>query len=317
MNLSWWCAAQGGAWDWTWQPYVGVWLLVGALIGIRVLAARAWGHPNRGSTSSTDEPAMRSTERRMPLYLLGAALLWVAADWPVGPLGAGYLLSVHTVQYLLFAFIIPPLLIAGTPPSVFRRVIQPRWAFRVAWTVSRPLVAFLCFNVILLATHLPAVVDGLTVSQLGSFAVDMSWLAAGLIFWWPILGPLPELRPMPYPGRIVYLIANVFIPTVPASFLTFARYPIYALYELAPPMSGLTAVEDQQLAGLIMKILGGFIVFGTASVLFFKWSTAEEREDSGGGNTPDGGDDGDQDRPRQVEDPPSLSHGEPALVGDT
>ncbi len=162
---------------------------------------------------------------------------------------------------------------------MLRRLIRPRWAFAIAWRLSRPLVAFLFFNVVLLATHMPSVVDGLTTSQFGSFAVDMSWLIAGLIFWWPILGPLPELKPIPYPGRIVYLIANVFIPTVPAAFLTYARYPSYALYELAPPMSGLSAVEDQQIAGMIMKIVGGFIVFGIASVLFFKWSSAEEQSE--------------------------------------
>jgi len=94
-----------------------------------------------------------------------------------------------------------------------------------------------------------------------------------------ILGPLPELKPMPYPGRIAYLFANVFIPTVPASFLTFAKYPIYALYELSQPVSGLSTVEDQQIAGLIMKIVGGLIVFGTASVLFFKWAHAEEQRE--------------------------------------
>jgi putative membrane protein len=205
-------------------------------------------------------------------------MLWLAADWPIGPLGAGYLLSVHTAQYILFAFAAPPLLIAGTPKWLLRRMIKPRWAFRAARAMTRPLIAFLFFNVVLLATHLPSVVDGMTVSQLGSFAVDMSWLVAGFVFWMPILGPLPELEPMPYPGRLVYLVANVFIPTVPAAFLTFAKYPIYALYELAPPMSSLSAVEDQQIAGLIMKIVGGFIVFGTASVLFFKWAQSEREE---------------------------------------
>jgi putative membrane protein len=209
------------------------------------------------------------------LFLLGVVVLWVAADWPIGPLGAGYLLSVHTAQYILFAFVAPPLLIAGTPEYLFRRVIGRRWTFRVAWFLSRPLVAFAVFNVVMLATHLPTVVDGLTTSQLGSFAVDMSWLLSGLVFWWPILGPLPELEPLPYPARMVYLIANVFLPTVPASFLTYARYPIYSLYELAPPVGSLSTVEDQQLAGMIMKIVGGFIVFGTASVLFFKWSRSE------------------------------------------
>jgi putative membrane protein len=103
----------------------------------------------------------------------------------------------------------------------------------------------------------------------------MSWLLAGFVFWMPIIGPLQELEPLSYPGRLVFLVANVFIPTVPAAFLTYARYPIYALYELAPPVGGLTVVQDQQLAGMIMKILGGFIILGTASVLFFKWAKAE------------------------------------------
>ncbi|UCG86991.1 MAG: cytochrome c oxidase assembly protein [Gemmatimonadota bacterium] len=272
--MSWWCAAQDTAWGWTWQPYVGVWVLVAALVLCRLLAESLWA-----PGASLDHTDKRG--RRLPLYLTGVAVLWIAADWPIGPLGAGYLLSVHTIQYIVFAFVAPPLLIAGTPRWLLRHMIRRHWASNIARTVSRPLVAFLIFNVVLLATHLPSVVDGLTASQLGSFAVDMSWLTAGLVLWWPILGPLPELNPMPYPGRIVYLIANVFIPTVPAAFLTYATYPIYALYELAPPIGSLTAVEDQQIAGMIMKIVGGFIVLGTASVLFFKWARAEERREEG------------------------------------
>ncbi len=77
----------------------------------------------------------------------------------------------------------------------------------------------------------------------------------------------------------MFLLLNVFIPTVPAAFLTFADYPIYALYELAPRASGLSANDDQQLAGLIMKIAGGFIIFGTASVLFFRWYGLEARDE--------------------------------------
>lgn len=263
--MNWWCSAQGSSWTWTWQPYVGVWLMVIGLVAVRLLAERLAAKPTEGVPGS----------RRS--YLIGVLVLWVAADWPVGPLGAGYLLSVHTAQYILFALVAPPLLISGTPTWMLRKLIHPRLACRTASFLSRPLIAFTVFNVVMLGTHLPALVDGLTASQLGSFAIDMSWLVSGLVFWWPILGPLPELKPLSYPGRMVYLIANVFIPTVPAAFLTYARYPIYSLYELAPPVGSLSTLEDQQLAGLIMKIVGGFIVFGTASVLFFKWSRAEER----------------------------------------
>ncbi|MFQ5703268.1 MAG: cytochrome c oxidase assembly protein [Gemmatimonadales bacterium] len=261
--MTWWCSAQGGAWSWTWQPYIGVWLLALTLIIARLTAPRIWAPDRRRSD-------------KLQLYILGVLVLWLGADWPIGPLGAGYLLSVHTVQYLLFTFVAPPLLIAGTPPWMLRRLLRPQWALRSARTVGKPIIAFGIFNTVLLATHLPAVVDGLTVSQIGSFAIDMSWLLSGLIFWWPVLGPLPELEPLSYPGRIVYLIMNVFIPTVPAAFLTFAHYPIYGLYELAAPVGNISTAHDQQIAGIIMKVVGGFIIFGTASVIFFKWSGSEE-----------------------------------------
>jgi putative membrane protein len=217
-----------------------------------------------------------ATTGQITSFVLGVIVFWAAADWPIGPLGAGYLVSVHTVQYLLFTMLVPPLLINGTPAWLWRWLIGIPPISRVARVVSRPLVAFLIFNVVLLATHLPAVVDGLTGSQLGSFAKDMLWLFAGLVFWWQVLGPLPELHPLSYPGRILFLLLNVFLPTVPAAFLTFADYPIYGLYELAPPVGLLSARDDQQLAGILMKIVGGFIIFGTASVLFFRWYMAEE-----------------------------------------
>lgn len=269
--MTWWCSAQGLPWDWHWRPYPGVWLFVGAILGCYFLALRAWDHDG--------------DRRRLVSFLAGCALLWVAADWPIGPLGAGYLVSVHTVQYILFALAAPPLLIFGTPPTVRRALVRRQGALTVARLLSRPLVAFAIFNVVMLGTHLPVVVDGLTPSQLGSFAIDMSWFVSGLVFWLPVLGPLPELDPMPYPGRIVYLILNVFIPTVPAAFLTFADYPIYSLYELAPPVGNISSTVDQQLAGLTMKIVGGLIIFATASVLFFRWYAEEERQPGSAGVT--------------------------------
>ena len=267
--MTWWCSAQDTAWEWVWQPYIGVWLLVAAM-----LLGYAAALKRRGPA----EAAPPATRREVTSYLLGVLVLWIAADWPVGPLAAGYLVSVHTAQFLLFTMAVPPLLIHGMPQWLLRRMIRPSWAGRVARFLSRPLIAFAVFNVVLLATHLPVVVDGLAGSQLGSFFKDMLWLFAGLVFWWQVLGPLPELQPLSYPGRILFLLLNVFIPTVPAAFLTFADYPIYAVYELAPPLDWISARDDQQLAGIIMKIVGGFIIFGTASVLFFRWYSREEAD---------------------------------------
>ena len=264
--MTWWCSAQSTPWTWTWQPYPGVWLLVIALLATYFIALRR--------LRPTDEMKARPGEVRS--FVLGVLFLWLAADWPIGPLGAGYLVSVHTAQYIVFTMVVAPLLLHGTPTWLLRRLISRPSANRAALVLSHPLVAFLAFNVILVATHLPPVVDALKVTQPGSFAIDIAWLASGMLFWWQVLGPLPELKPLSYPGRIVFLLLNVFVPTVPAAFLTFADYPIYAVYELAPRVVGISAAQDQQLAGLTMKIVGGFIIFGTASVLFFKWYGAEE-----------------------------------------
>ena len=71
------------------------------------------------------------------------------------------------------------------------------------------------------------------------------------------------------------MLLGVFLPTVPASFFTFSRFPIYGLYELAPRVYGIDAVTDQRVAGLLMKIGGGLILFTVMSVMFFRWHARE------------------------------------------
>ncbi len=271
--MTWWCAATDLPWTWTWRAYPGVWLFVAAVVGsyawalVRLQPARLAGD---------DQP---TTRKEIALFALGALTLWVATDWPVGALAAGYLLSARTLQYLLYVLVAPPLLLLGTPRWLLRRLLRGRVAFRLARLLSRPLVPLLVYNAVLIAVHLPPVVNVVAGSQLLSFGLDLAVIGSGLVFWWPALGRLPELRPMGYPGRLGYLLLSVFVPTVPAAFYTYARFPIYELYELAPRVQHIAAVADQQVAGLMMKTLGGLILFGTMSVMFFRWHRQEERQE--------------------------------------
>ena len=169
----------------------------------------------------------------------------------------------------------PPLLLLGTPRWLLRRLIRGRGAFRVARVLSRPLLPLVIYNATLIAIHLPPVVELSGRMQVTAFALDMLVIASGLVFWWPALARLPELEPMGYPGRIGYLLLSVFLPTVPAVFFTYARYPIYDLYELAPRVDGIPAVTDQRVAGLMMKTIGGVILFTVMSVMFFRWHHRE------------------------------------------
>ena len=266
--MTWWCSAQGLPWTWAWRAYPGVWLLVAA-----VAAAYLWANTSLA-------PADRATPRRKRFFATGLLALWIAADWPVGALGAGYLLSVHQLQFVLFTMVAPPLLLLGTSSAVWRRVLRPRGVRRAAELITRPLIAFATFNTLVVATHFPEVVDGWMKSQLGSFALDLAWIVAGFALWWPVVNPLPEMNGLSYPGRFGYLLASIVLPAAPAAFLIFANYPLYELYELAPPVGRIAAGDDQLVGGLIMKFGGAVAVFTAATILFFKWHAAEEPEGS-------------------------------------
>ena len=71
------------------------------------------------------------------------------------------------------------------------------------------------------------------------------------------------------------------LPTVPASFLTFGTTPLYHFYEHVPRLWGLSAITDQQIAGVIMKVIGGLYLWLVIVVVFFRWYS---REEEGGGS---------------------------------
>lgn len=200
--------------------------------------------------------------------------LWVALDWPVGAL-SGYLASAHMLQYLLTALVAPPLLLLGVPSGAWARLAARPQAVRVLRFVTHPLIAIAIFQLILFYTHLPSVVDRLMVTQLGSLAIDTLWLGGGLLFWWPVVAPVPDRPRFGYPLKMGYLFLSTVLNTMPYAFLTFGELPFYGVYELAPPVGILGAREDQQVAGLLMKVGGGLVLWTAITIQFFLWFNRE------------------------------------------
>jgi putative membrane protein len=265
--VNWWCSATGQAWTWAWRPYIGVWILL-VILGGTYIRVRS-----RALAAGVTWPG-----GRVVAFVGGLLLLWAALDWPIGPLGAGYLVTVHTFQYMLLGLLAPPLLLVACPPDAWLRFADAPRSGSFLRTAAHPLLALAVFNVVLLGSHVPGVVDALMPSQLGSFVFDMTWLAAGLALWWPVVAP-PGLSRMSEPVKMGYLFGATINPTDPAAFLTFADYPIYGLYELAPRVMGIGAQVDLQAAGLLMKVGGDPIFLIAIAVVFFRWSAAERRAD--------------------------------------
>jgi len=260
--MQWWCAAQGVAWTWQWRAYPGVWLFVVALLGLYFLHRTG---------------AAESDSRRTVAYVSGAVVLWIALDWPVGALGAGYLASVHMVQFLLIALIAPPLLLLGLSDERHRAIRARLKAMHLSW-LANPLVTLALFTIVLTATHWPPVVDGLMPTQLGNFVLELMWLFAGLVFWWPVVEPAGEASGLGYPAKMGYLILATILNTGTFAYLTFTDLPLYGVYELAPPFPGISSRDDQTLAGLLMKMGGAAVLWSAITILFARWYVTSERE---------------------------------------
>ena len=99
----------------------------------------------------------------------------------------------------------------------------------------------------------------------------------------PVIAPLREHRVGSPPLRCAYLFAAAGIASlIPAGFLTFANNPLYRSYEIAPRV-GLDPLDDQQLAGAIMKVGALPVIWITMAVIWVRWATADRSTDQRAG----------------------------------
>jgi putative membrane protein len=219
-----------------------------------------------------------ATQKQKGFFFVGVLTLWFAADWPVHDLAEDYLFSVHMVQHTIFTLISAPLLILGIPRWMWRKVLSIRWISAPLRVLTRPLVALIMFNAVVLFTHWPTIVNASVQSEPTHFIVHVIVFGSAAIMWLPVIAPVPEFGRLSEPGKMLYLFLQSILPTVPASFLTFSDGVMYSFYDTVPRIWGLDAVTDQRISGLIMKLGGGLLLWTVITVIFFKWNAKEEAQ---------------------------------------
>jgi putative membrane protein len=93
-----------------------------------------------------------------------------------------------------------------------------------------------------------------------------------------VLSSVPELPRMSYPAQMAYLFLQSLLPSVIASFVTFADRAVYSFYAEAPRLWGISPIADQQIAGGIMKVVGSLIIWSFIGVAFFRWYEQEQSQ---------------------------------------
>lgn len=257
---------------WRWMPHPEVWVLVLGVIGLYIWAARVIGP----KAVPAGEPPITRSQRRW--FVFGILLLWLAADWPVHDVGERYLYFVHMIQHTVLTLVMPPVLLMATPEWLARLVLGRGRVDRLVHKLARPVLAAFIFNALALLTHWQTVVNTASTNGLFHYGFHTAIVTAAFLLWLPVCGPLPELR-ISVPAQMIYLFVTSLVPTVPGAWLVFAEGAVYRVYDIPQRMFGISVTTDQQVAGVIMKLGAGTYLWVIITVLFFRWSARNERED--------------------------------------
>lgn len=205
---------------------------------------------------------------RLASFVGGLAAIFLALASPLEPF-ATLLLQIHMVQHLLLMMVAPPLIWLGAPlfpivrglPAPIRTVwVAPllrsrrlrRWFSRL----THPLVAWPIYVGVTWFWHAPRFYELALSSGRWHVVEHAAFIAAAMLFWYPVVRPYPS-RPSWSPWLLFpYLLLADVQNTVLAAWLTFSSRVIYPHYEHGPHIAGLSALDDQAGAGVIMWVPG-------------------------------------------------------------
>jgi len=247
---------------WRFQPHPEVWLLVAFVLGAYIYAARVIG-----PVVVKAGPVITTKQRNA--FIAAILMLWLASDWPVHDIAEEYLYSVHMFQHMVLSYFMPPLVLLAIPKWLFESVFGHGRARRVISFLAKPVIAGVAFNLIVMITHIPDVVNRSVSNAPMHYGLHVALVLTALLVWMPICGPDRQLH-LQSGGKMIYLFLMSVVPTVPAGWLTFAEGVVYKHYDIAIRVWGVSVTTDQQVAGAMMKIGGSFFIWAIIVFIFFK-----------------------------------------------
>ena len=247
---------------WRFQFHPEVWLLIIGLIVAFVYTVRVLG-------PKVAPEGKIISRRQITTFTVMILLLWLASDWPMHDIAEEYLYSVHMVQHMVISYIVPPLALLATPEWLFRLLIGRGRTYKVVRFLTRPVVGVLVYNITLMITHIPQIVNRSAAGGPLHYSLHVLIVTTSLMFWVPVCGPIREWR-MADGAKMIYLFGTSLIPTIPAGWLTFAEGAVYKHYDTMVRVGGINVLSDQQAAGGIMKLGGSIFMWSIIIFIFFK-----------------------------------------------
>jgi putative membrane protein len=248
--------------SWTFDPL--------ALIGIGLLGVLYF---RRASTLARRGTPVAGW--RQGLYGLGLWLLAFALVSPLHEFGERQFLFAHMAQHVIVGDLAPLAIVAGLTGPMLRPLLRFRWVNRLR-VLAHPLVAFPLWAVNLYVWHLPSLYEAALHHGPVHALEHACFFAAGVLFWVPVLEPLPGPAWFGSGMKLLYIFAARLTGTVLASVFIWAGHPFYSTYEHTVARWGISAAADQGIAGSLMMIVDSVVTILAIVWLFLKLAGESE-----------------------------------------
>jgi putative membrane protein len=252
---------------WTLAPVV---LL--ALAGYVAVYAARW------HTSRREGGSRAASGWRLASWCAGVLVLFAALISPVDRLGE-QLASMHMVQHLLVADLAPILLTLGLTRWILRPATRRIHRLeQAAGPLAHPVFGVVAYVGVMWFWHVPAMYDAALERPWVHTLEHLTFGAAGLLYWWHLLSPIRSRLRLGGMGPIAYMFSTKILVGFLGIVLAFAPDLLFSAYGTDGRRWGMSPLDDQHVAGLVMA-LEQSIVMGIALAWLFTRMLSESDAD--------------------------------------
>ncbi len=256
--------------SWTFSP--------GVLISAAIVAGAYVQRWRRVRSALSPRRKHEAPVWRLCCFLAAVAIGLIALVSPIDAL-ADQLFFMHMVQHMLLLDLVPILAILGFTKVLLRPVTRVvRDLEQRAGVIAHPAFAVVLYVVVIWVWHIPAAYDYAVTHPEVHVLEHSSFVLVGSLYWWHLLSPIRARLRLDGLGPVAYMASTKLLVGALGMGLAFAPTALYPYYVHHARVWGVSAHDDQSIAGLIMAVEQS-IVMGTALVLLFVRALSEsERE---------------------------------------
>lgn len=179
------------------------------------------------------------------------------------------LVIAHMVEHIVLGDIASLFIVLGLTRSLLQPILAIK-IFERLQILANPFVALPLWAINLFFWHIPVMYDAAYGGSLIHGLEHGMFLTFGCLMWMPAFGPLPTPSWFGPGWKVVYVIIVRFVAAILGNILMWTQFTLYTQYDAGHAKWGITAIQDQSTAGVLMMVEGTFLILGVLAWTFFE-----------------------------------------------